>query len=274
MQVVDNYVSAIAVGLFSFLSSYGIEIKYQKDKAGFYKWLIKKFFNVIVLYICFCFLKMILNISVASSGMMWINAFLLSYVIEGVSHKLLLDRAWIIIVVFWTAYSIVVHVFPNPFFWWPHQSLGFAYGSVFYVLVANKLIQKKRAYRYGIIIFCALISLGMIYLYIINGSYPNVSVVMQIERNIATLMMLVMVVQVMLFVTMSFSMLEYIGKMSLIMFFIHGIWIEILKPVLNGTLYVLVVVLLTLFTSGLINLLIRKITVNIKYISWIKNSKS
>ena len=39
MQVVDNYVSAIAVGLFSFLSSYGIEIKYQKDKAGFYKWL-------------------------------------------------------------------------------------------------------------------------------------------------------------------------------------------------------------------------------------------
>ena len=258
-QVVDNYISAIAVALFSFLSAYAIEIKYAKGQREFYKWLIRKFTYIIVIYLIAIGIKILMGIPIDSAGMMWINAFLLSYLVEGISHKLLGKRAWTLIVLFWAAYSIVVHVIPNPIFWWPHQSLGFAYGRLFYILLSKIKLPDSKICKIVTMCFGTLLAFIMIYLYMMNGAYPDVNVVMQIERNVATLMMLVVVVQAMFFVTIQSKILEYLGRISLYVFFIHGIWVEKLKTIFSGTLYVLIVVCCTMLSAVLVHYIIMNV---------------
>lgn len=257
LQIVDNYISAIAVGLLSFMSAYGVEKKWAQNPDSFYIWLLKKWGFVVLFYIIILTFKSILRIPFETGGMMWINTFLLSYVFSCISHKTLKGNAWILYSFLWIIYSIAVFMIPNPVLGWSHQSLGYIYGCV----LAHHSKDLSAKQRVIISCTCILLSIGINYIYIAFGTYPDITLPMQLLRSLSTLTMIIAIVQLMWIIALNNQIMTFIGRLNLFVFFIHGGVIFYFEKIFQeqGTPYIVTVLICTITLSVMLDIIVRRI---------------
>lgn len=105
-------------------------MKFKEDERYLRKIPIR-FIRIALLYIAVLLLKIWVNENPFSGGILWINCLLLSYAVFYLAHLIGGGHGDCVVIVFGVLYTIIARIYPNPYFGWPSQALGFAYGSIF-----------------------------------------------------------------------------------------------------------------------------------------------
>lgn len=259
LKGIDNFIAIIIVALFSFFSSYGIEKSIIEKGNQYLKKLYKRIIYILFYEIVIFITKVILGIVTLTAGIMWINTLLLFYMSSYIFHKFFGEKAYIGILFFWIIFSVIDWIFPTVIFQWPHQSLLFGIGALYYHY-QNKIIsfvQNLKALVFFIV--CSLlVSIIIGYLYFFKGSYPNISAMMQMERCFLTVFLSCIIIMIGHFVILKNHIMNYLGNLSLSIYMIHGVVMDFLsarfKP---GEWIIITTLLLTIIVAFCINVLMK-----------------
>lgn len=239
--------SIIIVTLFSYFSTYGMTVRLQNNAAYLEKipW---RALRIAAIYCTVILIKCIWADDIARGGVFWINNLLLSYLIFYVTHKLGLKGADYYIIGFWIMYAIVMRIFPNPYLSWPAQSLGFAYGSI--AAVFREPLEKFFSREFKKITaggLCLLPVLTIVYLYIRK---PEESLPMYLMKQASSFLL------VLLFLTFSVRAevfgrwMTFCGKISLYIYLLHGLVIDLLEPYLTDGWLILMCIVVTVVLAS------------------------
>lgn len=235
------------VTLFSFFSTYGMTVKTKEDKL-YVNRIPARFLRIAVLYGVILLIKHFVTGNMFSGGILWIDSLLLAYIIFYLSHLVGGKHSDHIVIAFWIAYAIVMCVWRNPYLNWPAQALGFAYGSI--VAVFGETLLRffvKRIREICVACILLLLVLVMIYLHIHTPEQENMQ--MYFMRVIVSFLL------VLLFLTLSVRMslvsktMTYIGKISLYIYLLHGLVIDILKNYLADSGLILACIIMTILLA-------------------------
>lgn len=141
-----------------------------------------------------------------------------------------------------------MRIWPNSYFSWPAQAFGFAYGSI--VAVYSETLLRFFVKRiWGICIACILLLpiMGIIYLRIHTPEREN----MQMYFIRAAMSFLLILLFLTLSVRMSLvsKLMAYIGKISLYIYLLHGLVIDILKNYLTDSWLILACIIVTILLA-------------------------
>lgn len=207
-----------------------------------------RFVRIAVLYGVTLLIKYFVTGDMFSSGILWINSLLLSYVVFYLAHLTGGGYSDYIVIAFWIVYAIVMRIWYNPYLSWPAQSFGFAYGSIVAVFGGALLrFFVKRIKEICIACIFLLPVLGIIYLRIHTLERENIQ--MYFIRVAMSFLL------ILLFLTLSVRMglvskvMTYIGKISLYIYLLHGLVVDILMDYLTDGWLILVCIITTILLS-------------------------
>lgn len=121
---------------------------------------------------------------------------------------------------------------PNDYFSWPTQSLGFAYGSI----VAINRARLEKFFVRNLRIICLLCGLtlpilGYAYLYIHTPERENLS--MYFLRIAMSFLLMLLFLALSVRIKIVSVVMLYIGRISVYIYLLHGLVIDILKDYLK-----------------------------------------
>ncbi len=255
LMAADNYAAVIIVGMFSFLSSYGIERSAALNGNKYLDKLPNRIIRIGLYALVINILEYLLAGVFGTGGTTWICTLILSYVVAIISYGVFKDKAYLFIMVFWLIYSIVMWKYPNYILSWPHQSLLFGFGALYghYERRIRDCIYSDRKRVVGVVLGIIIVLAFMLKQYYFSGSYPHITDVMQAERCVLTVGLCCLVVVFANFFYISNRILVVLGGISLDLFMLHGICIDILSNLsIKGIWLVIDTVIITILVSMII----------------------
>ncbi|SER54839.1 hypothetical protein SAMN04487884_10723 [Butyrivibrio fibrisolvens] len=252
------------VTCFSMFASYGIAYKTDKTNGDYKKNIPFRMFRIVIALIIVIIIKLLCGGSLYSGGMNWIYNLLFYYLVSFLLYSFLpLRFANVLLVVFSILYSVMGHFMTLPGGWY-EQSLGFGYGIILYYIVKKEYAINKFVNSILVIIcvFAILIS-GQLYIYVHDVSAVSHS--MFVLRIIMTISEIVIFFIVSNYIILNNRVFEELGKLSLFIYLIHGLAIDILSKYFKDGILIIFVEIASVIAAILLRKLFFYIEKLVKY---------
>lgn len=242
--------AVVIVTLFSYFSVYGMTVKARMDET-YVRTIPRRFVRIAILYSVTLLLKYLVTGNMASGGIFWINSLLLSYVVFYLTYTMIRGGGIRdgIIIGFWLAYSVMMKWCPNQYFSWPAQSLGFAYGTI--AAVYHVPLQRFFGRRIkGIIAACLLILPVLAGVYLKIHTPERETMLMFFLRIAISFLLILLFLALSVRIRLISKTMTYIGKISIYIYLLHGMVIDILKDHLADGWLILASIVFTVFFAS------------------------
>lgn len=151
-----------------------------------------------------------------------------------------------IIIAFWLIYAVVMKLCPNNYFSWPAQALGFAYGSivaVYHIPLQRFFIRKIKE----VIVVCAGLLPVLASVYLKIHTPERESMPMYFSRIAMSFLLILLFLALSVRVKLMSKTMAGVGRISMYIYLLHGMIIDILKDYLSDGWLILASIAFSVF---------------------------